>query len=97
MDRWNIFDMDMSQCKLERQWTVGTYCTWTCHSVSLNGNGPLEQLLYMDMSQCKLERQWTVGTIIVHAHMYDNWSTLTLEEGAIGTRYITNRQNVTAN
>ena len=36
-------DMDRSQCKLDRQWAVGTYCTCTDHSVSLNGNGPLEQ------------------------------------------------------
>ena len=28
MDRWNIFDMDRSQCKLERQWTVGTVEHW---------------------------------------------------------------------
>ena len=44
MDRWNVFDMDMSQCKFERQWTVGTYWTWTGHSVRLNGNGPLEHI-----------------------------------------------------
>ena len=42
MERWNIFNMDRSQCKLERQWTVGTCCTWTGHNVSLTGNGPLE-------------------------------------------------------
>ncbi len=84
MDRWSILDMDRPKCKLERQWTVGTCCTWTGHSVSLNGNGPLEHIGH--------------AHVTVYAGMaMDRWNTVTLEDGAIGIRYITNRQNVTAN
>ena len=37
-------DIDRSQFKFERQWTVGTYWAWTGRSVSLNGNGPFEHI-----------------------------------------------------
>ena len=84
MDRCNILYMDRSQCKLDRQWTVGTYCIWAGHSVSLNCNGPNEHIGHTHVT--------------VYAGMaMDRWNTLTLEEGAIGIRYIANRQNVTAN
>ena len=64
-------DIDRSQCKFERQWTVGTYLTWIGHSASLKGNGPLElvpgaRIEHVTERVEKIMGRGKGGTILVH-------------------------------